>query len=116
MEPMVANLIEIKVGRGDIDRGGKSLDAPDRRTGMYGHHSSSSSKRHHYSHHRHHPYRRGEYFTEELKKVKPPTFDGEMKKPENAKALLLGMKKFFRLHNYSEKIKANIATFSLKWK
>ena len=29
---------------------------------------------------------------------------------------MLGMKKFFRLHDYSENMKAKIATFSLKGK
>ena len=29
---------------------------------------------------------------------------------------MLGMKRFFRLHNYSENMKAKIATFSLKGK
>jgi hypothetical protein len=37
----------------------------------------------------------------EFKKIKPPTFDGEHKKYEDAKAWLLGMRKYFQLHNYS---------------
>lgn len=86
--------------KGDIVRGGRSLDTADMRTGMYGHHSSSSSRRHHHSHHRHHSYRRGEYFPEEFKKSKVPTLDGEMKKSEDAEIWFLGMKKFFRLHSY----------------
>ena len=65
---------------------------------MYGHLSSSSSKRHHHHHH-HHPYRRSEYFLEEFNKINLPTFDGEMKKSEDAEAWLLGMNKFFKLHN-----------------
>ena len=92
------------------------MDTLDSRTSKYGHHSSSSLRRHHYNHHLHHPYRRGEYFPEEFKKFNLPTFDGEMKKPKDAEAWFLGMKKFFKLHNYSEKMKAKIATLSLKGK
>lgn len=83
---------------------------------MYGHHSSSSSRMHYHHRHCHHPYRMSEYLPEELKKFKPPTFDGEMKKSEYAKAWLLGMNKFFRLHNYSESMKSKISTLSLKGK
>ena len=53
---------------------------------------------------------------DEYKKTKPPTFDGEMKKPQDAKAWLLGMRKFFKLHEYSENMKSKIATFNLKGK
>jgi hypothetical protein len=38
---------------------------------------------------------------EEFKKVKPPSFDGEIKKGEDAKAWLLGLKKYFRVHDFS---------------
>ena len=51
-----------------------------------------------------------------MKKAKPPTFNGEMKKLWDADAWLLGMRKFFRLHDYSENMKAMITTFSLKGK
>jgi len=53
---------------------------------------------------------------DEFKKEKPPKFDKEMKKPEDAEEWLLGMKKFFRLHDYSENMKARVATFNLKGK
>ena len=53
-----------KLDKGDIFRGGRSLNTPDRRTSIYGHHSSSSSETHHQSHDCDHPYRRGEYFLE----------------------------------------------------
>jgi hypothetical protein len=43
---------------------------------------------------------------EEFKKSKPPTFDGEIKKGEEAKAWILGLKKYFRVHDYSENLKA----------
>ena len=75
-----------RLDRGDTVKGGRSLYTPDRRTSMYGHHSSLSSRRHNHSLHHHHPYRRGEYSPEEFKKVKPLTFDGEMKKSEDAEA------------------------------
>lgn len=52
----------------------------------------------------------------EFKKVKLPTFNGEMKKSKDAEAWLLGMKKLFRLHNYLENMKAKITTFSLEGK
>ena len=54
--------------------------------------------------------------SDEFKKAKPHTFDGEMKKSQDAEELLLGMNKFFRLHDYSENKKARITTFSLKGK
>jgi len=83
----------------------------------YGLYSSSSSERHH-GHHWYHPYRRSErgYFLDDFKKAKPSTFDGEFKKLEDAKAWLLGIKKLFEMHNYSENMKAMIAIFSLKGK
>jgi hypothetical protein len=45
---------------------------------------------------------------EEFKKSKPPTFDGEIKKGEEAEAWILILKKYFRVHNYSENLKAQI--------
>jgi hypothetical protein len=39
------------------------------------------------------------FMTEEFKKVKPPTFDGEIKKGEEFKAWLFSIKKYFRVHN-----------------
>lgn len=52
----------------------------------------------------------------EFKKAKPPTFDGETKKPRDAEAQLLGARKFFKLHDYSQNMKASVATFGLKGK
>jgi len=43
-------------------------------------------------------------------------FFGEMKKSQDAEAWLLGMRKFFWLHDYSKNMKARVATFSLKGK
>jgi hypothetical protein len=53
---------------------------------------------------------------EEFKKAKPPSFDGEIKKGEEAKAWLLGLKKYFRVHDFSENLKARVATFNLNGK
>jgi hypothetical protein len=37
----------------------------------------------------------------EMNKIKPPTFDGEHKKDEDAETWMLGMRKYFQLNNYS---------------
>jgi hypothetical protein len=50
---------------------------------------------------------------EEFKKAKPPSFDGEIKKGEEAEAWLLGLKKYFRVHDFLENLKAPVATFNL---
>ena len=101
--------------REDIVRGGIFLDTP--RGSDHGFYYSFGSKRDHHNHFKH-LYRRSEkkYFPEEFKKDKPPTFDGEMKKSQDAKVKLPGMNKFFRVHDYSEKMKGKIANFSLKGK
>jgi hypothetical protein len=46
------------------------------------------------------------YKFEEFKKAKPPSFDGEIKKGEEVEAWLLGLKKYFRVHDFSENLKA----------
>jgi hypothetical protein len=51
-----------------------------------------------------------------MNKIKPPTFDGEHKKDEEAKTWLLGMRKYFQLHNYSSHAEGIIATYHLKGK
>jgi hypothetical protein len=48
--------------------------------------------------------------TEEFKKAKLPTFDGEIKKGEEVEAWLFGLKKYFRVHNYSDNTKARIVS------
>jgi hypothetical protein len=53
---------------------------------------------------------------EEFKKSKPPTFDGEIKKGEEAKVWLLSLKKYFRVHDYSKNLKDQIAIFNLNGK
>jgi hypothetical protein len=52
----------------------------------------------------------------EMNKIKPPTFDGEHKKDEYAETWLLGMRKYFQLHNYSSHVEGIIAIYQLKGK
>ena len=103
--------------RDDIARDGRFLDTPNQGGDVQRYHSSSSSDRP-YDRHRYHPYRRSArgYFPDEFKKYKPPNFDGDLKKLEDAEAWLLKMKNFFELHNYMDNMKAKVATFNLKYK
>lgn len=39
------------------------------------------------------------YLLDQFKKAKTPTFDRDMKKSQDAEAQLLGMNKFYRLHD-----------------
>jgi hypothetical protein len=52
----------------------------------------------------------------EMNKFKHPTFDGENKKYEDVEAWLLGMRKYFQLHNYSCHAEGRIAIYQLKGK
>jgi hypothetical protein len=52
----------------------------------------------------------------EMNKIKPPTFNGEHKKEEDAETWLLGMKKYFQLQNYSAHAEGRIAMYQLKGK
>jgi hypothetical protein len=52
----------------------------------------------------------------EMNKIKPPTFDGEHKKDEDAETWLLGMRKYFQLHNYSSHVEGRIVVYQLKGK
>jgi len=103
--------------RYDTIRYDRFLDMPDRRGNGNMFYSSSSSDRYH-GHHHYHPYRRngGGYFPDEFKNDKPPTFNRDLKKMEDTKSWLLGMKKLFGLHNYIENMKAKITIFILKRK
>jgi hypothetical protein len=51
-----------------------------------------------------------------MNKIKPPTFDGEHKKDEDAETWLLGMRKYFQLHNYSSHAEGRITIYQLKGK
>jgi hypothetical protein len=52
----------------------------------------------------------------EMNKIKPPTFDGEHKKDEYAETWLMGMRKYFQLHNYSSHAEGRISIYQLKGK
>jgi hypothetical protein len=52
----------------------------------------------------------------EFKKVKPSSFDDETKKRGEAEAWLLGLKKYFRVRDFSENLKARVAALQLEWK
>ena len=71
----------------DTVRDGRFLDTHDRKGSGYRFYSSSGSDRYH-GHHHYHPYRMSErvHFLDEFNKAKPPTFDGELKKPEDVGA------------------------------
>jgi hypothetical protein len=52
----------------------------------------------------------------EMNKIKPPTFDGEHKKYEDAKTWLLAIRKYFQLHTYSSHAEGRIDIYQLKGK
>jgi hypothetical protein len=52
----------------------------------------------------------------EMNKIKLPTFDGEHKKDEDAETWLLGMRKYFQLHNYYSHAEGRIDIYQLKGK
>jgi hypothetical protein len=52
----------------------------------------------------------------EMNKIKPPTFDGEQKKDDDAKTWFLGMRKYFQLHNYSSHVEGIISIYHIKGK
>ena len=74
-----------KLDSDDMVRDGRLFDTPDRRRVRHRYPSSSGSDRHD-DWHRYHPYRRSDkgYLLDEFKKAKPPTFDGEMNKSQDA--------------------------------
>ena len=51
-----------------------------------------------------------------MKKIKPPTFDGENKNDEDAETWMLGMRKYFQLHNYSSHVEGIISIYQLNGK
>jgi hypothetical protein len=52
----------------------------------------------------------------EMNKIKPPIFDGDHKKDEDAETWLLGMRKYFQLHNYSSHVEGIIFIYQIKGK
>ena len=62
---------------------------------------------------RHKPY---EELSREFKKIKPPTFNGEVESGEEAEAWLSGMRKYFHIYNYSDRLKSRMAIYNLTGK
>jgi len=52
----------------------------------------------------------------ELRKLKPPSFDDEREREDDVEAWLLGIMKYFQLHNYSSNLEVKIATYHLHGK
>jgi hypothetical protein len=91
-----------------------------------------SASRHHHHSHRHSHKRAGngsslsharrykrfgvDELQGEMNKIKPATFDGEHKKDEDVETWLLGMRKYFQLHNYSSYVEGRIAIYKLEGK
>lgn len=93
------------------------LDTLDRRGDEYRYYSSIGFDMHH-DHHRYDPYKSSDmgYFLNEFTKEKPPTFDADVNL-EDAKAWIIGMKKFFELqYEYTDNMNAKNVIFSLKGK
>ena len=75
--------------------------------------SDSSEDNYHSRKRKFNPY---EEISGEFKKIKPPTFNGETEKGEEAEARISGMKKYFQICNYSNKLKARMAIYNLTGK
>ena len=54
-------------------------------------------------------YKSYEEISGDFKKIKPPTFNGETEKGEEAESWLSGMKKYFHVYNYSNKLKTKVS-------
>ena len=50
---------------------------------------------------------------DEFKKVRPPTFNGEVKTSQEDEAWLLGMKKYFQVQDYFGNMKTRVSIFHL---
>jgi hypothetical protein len=46
----------------------------------------------------------------DLRKLKPPSFDGERERENDVEAWFLGLRRYLQLHNYSSNLEARIAT------
>ena len=78
------------------------------------HSTSDSSDDNHYTKKR--KYKPYEKISGEFKKIKPPTFNGETEKGEEAESWLSEMKKYFQIYNYSNQLKARMAIYNLSGK
>jgi hypothetical protein len=52
----------------------------------------------------------------EMRKLKPPSFDGEREKEDDVEAWFLGLRRYFQLHSYSSNLEAIISTYHLHGK
>ena len=52
----------------------------------------------------------------EWRRIKPPTFDGEVKQEKDVEAWLIGLRKFFQLHQYTPNMEARVAIYHLQGK
>jgi hypothetical protein len=51
-----------------------------------------------------------------MRKLNPPFFDGEREMEDDFEAWLLGIRKYFQLHNYLSNLEARISTYHLHGK
>jgi hypothetical protein len=49
-----------------------------------------------------------------MRKLNPPSFDGEREREYDVEAWLLGLMRYFQLHNYSSNLEAIIVTYHLQ--
>jgi hypothetical protein len=118
--------IENKLDKGSDSSKSGSHRSPDekrksRSVGRHHHHSQGHSKRRAHSSSSPSPTRKHrrsgvDELKGEMNKIKPPTFDGEHQKEEDAETWLLGMRKYFQLQNYSSHAEGRIAMYQLKGK
>jgi hypothetical protein len=52
----------------------------------------------------------------QLRKIKPPSFDGERESEDDVEACFLRLMRYFQLHNYSSNLKSIISTYHLHGK
>jgi hypothetical protein len=52
----------------------------------------------------------------DLRKLNPPSFDGEKEREDDVEAWFLGLRRYFQLHNYSSNLEARIDTYHLHGK
>jgi hypothetical protein len=52
-------------------------------------------------------------FQGELRKLKPPSFDGEREREDDVESWFLGLRRYFQLHKYSSNLEARIPTYHL---
>ena len=52
----------------------------------------------------------------ELRRIKTPTFDGELKQGEDVNSWLTGLRKLFQLHQYTPNMEARVAIYHLQGK